>query len=786
CRTRVLPAATAGRLAALARERGATAFMALLAAFGALLHRYTGAGDLVVGTASAGRERVETEGLIGLFVNTLALRLGVEPGQGFAALLDSARDAALEAQAHRDLPFERLVEELRPERRLEAPPLFQVMLVFQSAPTAPLRLPGLELRLEEAATVAAKFDLTLDAEELPGGDLALALRYRSDLFDGATARRLLEHLCGLLAGAAADPGLPLAHLPLLTPAERHALVTEWNDAAAPAAAWACVHEAITAQARQRPTALAAVCEEGTLTYGELDRLSARLARRLRALGVRPEARVGIHLERSLDLLVAILGVLRAGSAYVPLDPEYPRERLAYMLADAGAAVLVTRAGRAGELAAPGVAEVWVDALSEEDGGDLAPLAGPEHLAYVLYTSGTTGRAKGVAIEHRQLAAYVRAVLERLALDAPASFALVSTFAADLGNTVLFPSLCTGGCLHVIPAERAADPAGMADWLGRHEIDCLKIVPSHLAALRSGPGTVLPRRRLVLGGEATPLALAAELCAELPPGGLLNHYGPTEATVGITTYRAGSSLFEPRCSSLPLGRPLAGTRIHLMDRAGELVPPGAPGEVRVGGTNVSRGYLGRPDLTAERFVPDPFGAPGDRLYRTGDLARRLPDGALHFLGRIDHQIKVRGFRVELGEVEAALRRLPGVKEAVVAVCGPGEGLSGDRRLVAYVVAAGGTASEWRAALLREFPEPMVPSSFVTLESLPLTPNGKVDRAALPAPPEEVATETGAAPAGPVEEILAGIWSGLLGRRPGRHDGFFEMGGHSLLATQLASR
>ncbi len=786
-----LPAPLAASLGRLGRRQGATPFMTLLAGFQALLFRCGAGTDLPLGTPVAGRNRVETEGLIGLFVNTLVLRGDLAGEPAFAGLLARTREVALEAYAHQDLPFERLVEELQPERELAVTPLFQVLFALQNAPLD-LSLPGFLLRPLETETGSVKFDLALSLTETAEG-IAGRLAYRADLFDRATAARLAGQLASLLTSAAAGPELPLAELSLLDGASRHQIVVEWGSAPAGPPGLP-IHERLAAWAERTPEAPAVAGEGQALSYRELVRRSRGLARHLRRLGVGAEVPVGICLERSPDLLVALLAILAAGGAYVPLDPAHPGERLGRSLADSGAPFVLTREIFAARLrGAPAARPVFLESL-----GDLAELPGPgapgpadpRSLAYILYTSGSTGRPKGVAVEHRQLTSYVDAVLERLRPPAGAVFASVSTFAADLGNTMVFPALATGGCLLLVSLEAAQDAAALAGELARRPADYLKIVPSHLAVLLAAdadPGRLLPRRGLVLGGEASAWDFASRLRGLAPGLEILNHYGPTETTVGVATWRIDAEA-AGHGVSVPLGRPLPGASLRLLGPAFDPLPPQVAGELFVGGASVARGYAGRPDATAERFLPDPFPAEaGARMYRTGDLVRLRPDGSFEFLGRIDHQVKVRGFRIEPAEVEAALAAHPQVREAVAGVIEK----RGDRRLVAWVVREGTApgAGELLAFLATQLPGPMVPGEIRFLERLPLTLNGKLDRAALAAvlPADPAAEEGAGSPQGAVEELLAALWCDLLGRdRVGRRDGFFELGGHSLLATRLIAR
>ncbi|WNG57427.1 amino acid adenylation domain-containing protein [Archangium gephyra] len=781
-----VPAPVTRGLRELARREGATLFMTLLAGYQALLARYSGQDDVVVGTPIAGRRGVELEGLIGFFINQLALRADLGGNPTFREALARVKQRALGAFAHQDVPFEQVVDALAPARDSSFSPVVQVGFAFLNYPEESFSLPGLSLSIEELDR-GAKLDLTLELRE-EGEGLYGVLTYSTDLFERETVEGMARHLTALLAGVAAAPDTRLSALPLLPNEERHQVLVDWNATARERAPEGTVAGLFEAQAARTPDAPAVTFEGRSLSYRELDARADELARALRGLGVGPDARVGLCVGRSAEAIVGLLGVLKAGAAYVPLDPALPRERLAYMLEDSGAEVLVTESRQADAL--PSARHVlWLDRPLPAS-GPVEPRTTPpseQGLAYVIYTSGSTGRPKGVAVEHRQIVHYVRGIVERLGLPEGASYGLISTLAADLGHTSLYPSLCTGGCLHLISEERARDPRALAAYLREHPVDVLKIVPSHLEALLGAEDArdVLPRARLVLGGEPFPWELVERVRALAPGLVVFNHYGPTETTVGVTTYRVDGA--RPGSATVLIGRPNPDTRLYVLDRWMNPVPPLVPGELYIGGRGVARGYGARPDATAERFVPDPFSAePGARLYRTGDLVRQLRDGAVEFLGRIDQQVKIRGFRVELGEIEAALRAQPGVGAAVVVAR---EDRPGDKRLVAYVTPEGAprAATELAAALRRNLPDYMVPGAFVWLDALPLSPNGKVDRRRLPAPaatPEDCAPEAFRTP---TEQTLAAIWSEVLEcGLVRRTDNFFERGGHSLLAIRVLTR
>ncbi|HLL46627.1 MAG TPA: amino acid adenylation domain-containing protein, partial [Longimicrobiaceae bacterium] len=759
------PGASQG-LRALSRREGATLFMTVLAAWQALLGRWAGQDDLVVGSPVAGRGHRETEGLIGFFVNVLCLRADLSGDPTWSGLLGRVREAALGAFEHQELPFERLVEELHVERSLTHTPLFQAAFALQggAGEAEPLRLGELVLEPFGAGARVAKFDLDLAVSD-DGEVLSGALLYRAALFEPETIGRMLGHLEALLQAMAADPARRLSEVSLLSAAERAQLLEAWNDTAAAYPRERRIDELFTEQAARTPAATALVCGEQALSYAELERRSRGLARRLAAHGVGPESRVGVCLERGPEMVVALLGTLRAGGAYLPLDPSYPAERLAYMLQDSGASVLLTQPRLRERLPDFAGDVVLLDGGTEHDqpqprAAYPAPRSSPENLAYVIYTSGSTGRPKGVAVPHRAVVNFLHGMRERPGLAAGDTLLAVTTLAFDIAALELFLPLSTGALVVVADRETASDGARLRDALAESGATTMQATPASWRMLLEAGWEGTPGLKALCGGEALPRELADRLLPRV--GELWNLYGPTETTVWSTLERV-----RPGADAVCIGRPIANTQVYLLDGGLAPVPAGVAAELYVGGAGVTRGYLGRPELTAERFVPDAFGAKaGARLYRTGDRVRWRADGRLEYLGRADQQVKVRGFRIELGEVEAALRALEGVREAVAMVR---EDAPGDRRLVAYVVGAEGAegaegaapaAAQLRAGLRERLPEHMVPGVVVALERLPLTANGKIDRRALPAP-ERAASGAYVAPRTATEEVLAGIWAEVLG-------------------------
>jgi amino acid adenylation domain-containing protein len=783
-----LPRGLTGDLKALARSADATFYMLLLAAFQALLGRHTGQDDVVVGSPVAGRSRVELEGLIGLFLNVLPMRGRPVPEASFRGFLGEVRSAALAAYAHQDLPFEELVRDLAPERSLGRNPVFQVLLNLQNTPVHGLDLDGVALQPVPVATGKTKFDLDLYLEEWEQA-LTGYLLYSTDLFDATTAARLLGHFAVLLAGATADPQARIGDLPLLSEPERQSLLAEWNDTRAGyrgGGETLFLHQLVEAQAARTPEAPALLFGERSLTYRELNAQAGRLARRLREFGCGPDVPIGVCMERCAEMVVALLGVLKAGGAYLALDPEHPPERIAWMLAESRTPVVLAQEALLSRLPAHGAAVLCAEAAwgaDAEVAGEPGPAGGvaADNLAYVLYTSGSTGRPKGVMIPHRGIVNRLLWMQETYALGPHDRVLQKTPFGFDVSVWEFFWPLMTGACLVVAQPGGHRDPAYLADLIARAGVTVLHFVPSMLQAFLARPDLTgcAGVRLVVCSGEALTPELSLR-CRERLDARLENLYGPTEASVDVTGWSC--SQVTPR-GIVPIGRPVANTWIRLLGRDGGLVPTGAPGELHIGGVQLARGYLNRPDLTAERFVPDSAGGAGERLYRTGDLARWLPGGALDYLGRIDHQVKLRGFRIELGEIEAALAALPGVAQAAVLVR---DDAPGGRGLVAFVAGTAAT-QELKEGLRLRLPEPMVPGVFVHLPTLPLTSSGKVDRRALAALKAAPAAAAPAAVRTPVQEILAGLWAEVLGGgTPGPEDSFFDLGGHSLLATRVVSR
>jgi amino acid adenylation domain-containing protein len=774
------PAEVAAPLCRLAAAEGATPFMLLLSLFSALLARRSEQEDMVVGSPIANRTRPEVEPLIGFFVNTLALRVCLDGDPGLRGLLARVREMTLQAYAHQDLPFEKLVEELQPERNLSHNPVFQVTFGLQTTPVAaaPSQPPPPSGGLPSGSGTA-KFDLTLVMVETADG-FEGALEHNTDLFEEETARRMAAQLRVLVEAALAEPDLPVSRLSLLARGER-AQILGWTAGQAAGLPGRSLPARFEARAAARPETVAVDIGGREVTYGELNRRADRIAERLRARGLGPESRVALFLERSCELIAALLGTLKAGAAYVPLDPAYPAERLAFLCEDSAPAAILTQA-RLLEALPPHAAEVLVvDAGDGDFGGKGNPGAAPDpdQLAYVIYTSGSTGKPKGAMLCHRGLSSLLESLEREIRLSPEDRVLQLASASFDASLFEIAAALGAGATLCLASREDLLPGPELVRRLRSRRITLLTIPPSVLALVPEDPGPGL--RTVVVAGEPCP----ADLAARWAPGRrFLNAYGPTETTIWSTLAEVSDGLRPPA-----IGRPIPNVRAYILDRHLEPAPVGVPGEIHVGGPTVGRGYLGRPDLTGARFIPDPWGTPGSRMYRTGDLGRYRPDGQIEMLRRVDHQVKVRGFRIELGEIEATLLAHPEVAQAAAVVR---EDRPGDRRVVAYAApAAGGSPApaSLRRFLSERLPSHMVPAACVVLEALPLTPNGKLDRRALP-PPEPAAPDPppgGAPERGPAAEVVARLWAEVLGLPAvGSADNFFDLGGHSLLATQIAGR
>ncbi|MEV0007135.1 amino acid adenylation domain-containing protein [Streptomyces sp. NPDC047973] len=773
------------RLTDLGKQHGATVHMVLLAAFQLVLSRFSGQRDFAVGSPVAGRPEPELEGLIGMFVNVLPLRARLDGDPTFGELLDRTRETCLEAYAHQELPFAQLVSELNVERDVSRSPVFQAVLAIQNYASASQAV-ELPLEAEPFGLHAAgtRFDVELFLMEWPEG-LRGAFNYNTDLFDESGIARIADHLGRLLRAVAERPGLPVSAHDGLDPAELRRTTVEWNDTAAELPDGATLPSLIAAQAARTPDAVAVDFEGGTLTYAELDRASGRVARRLAGDGVGPGSLVAVSAERSLELVAGLLGVLRTGAAYTPLDPEYPAGRLAFMLADSGAEVLLTQR----RLPVPEGCEARVLLLDDlerwEDEG--AEPAGPDagDIAYMIYTSGSTGRPKGVPNTHRAIVNRLLWMARTYEVGAADAVLQKTPTGFDVSVWELFLPLLTGARLVVAKPGGHKDAAHLRDTIAGRGVTLAHFVPSMLDVFLAEDDVerCASLRRVVCSGEELAPHTARAFTARLPHCALANLYGPTEAAVDVTSWECAGDL-----ATVPIGAPVDNTRLYVLDDALRPVPLGTPGELHIGGVQVSLGYHRRPGLTAARYVPDPFGPPGSRLYRTGDLARWRADGQLEHLGRIDQQVKIRGLRIEPGEIEEALRAEPAVAATAVVVR---EDNPGDKRLVAYLVLEDGTEepdpADLRTALRRTLPDYMVPAAFVVLDALPLSPNGKLDRRALPAPQARRTGGAMAAPETETERILAEIWAEVLTLpEVGVDDDFFDLGGHSLLATQVVAR
>jgi amino acid adenylation domain-containing protein len=772
------------------RREGVTLFITLLAAYQTLLHRYTGQNDIVIGSPTAGRNRRELEGLIGFFLNMLVLRADLSGNPTFRDLLARVRKVCLDGYAHQDLPFEKLVEEMDPARNLSHNPLFQVTFALQNTPRVPLELAGLTASDLDVSAGIARFDLHLFVVEEESG-IRGYVSYNTNLFTAATIERMVGHFQTLLEGIVADPDKRLSDLPLLTDDEKRRLLVEWNDTKADYPREKCIHELFEAQAACTPEAVAVMWGNQKRTYRELNARANQLAHHLRKLGVGPEVMVGICVERSLEMAVGLLGILKAGGAYVPLDPEYPKERLQFMLEDTQAPVLLTQKKLAERFSGCRARLLCLDSDWEEivqrpqHNPDVGAIS--NNLAYVIYTSGSTGKPKGVQVPHQSIIRLLFGVdyvkfgpAETFMHLAPTSFD-ASTF--EIWGALLHGAKC------VLPADRFPGPAEIGELLHRHKVTTLWLTASLFnLVIDQLPEALSQVRQLLIGGEALSVTHVRRALSLLPSTQIINGYGPTESTTFTCCYRIPAKL-DDAVTSIPIGRPIGNTEVYILDSRLNPTPIGMPGELYIGGAGLARGYVNAAELTSQKFIPNPFGKePGERLYRTGDSARYRANGEIEFLGRLDRQVKLRGFRIEPGEIESALGQHPAVRETVVVAReeGPGE-----RRVVAYVALKPGfgpVTHDLRRFLREKLPNYMIPSAFVYVNSLPLTANGKVNYPALPDPrSQETQSYEYVAPQDETERVLCRVWSEVLGvERVGLDDDFFAIGGHSLLAAKLFAR
>jgi amino acid adenylation domain-containing protein len=779
-------------LKALCRREGVTLFMVLLAGFKVLIHRYTGQQEIIVGSPIANRQRKELEGLIGFFINTLAVRTVVSGELSFRQFLGQVREAALGAYAHQDLPFEYLVEQFQPERNLSHNPLVQVIFSFEAAYPRPVETPGLAVTILDKENRAAKFDLSLYASDR-GPEVFGTFEYNVDLFNRETVERMAGHLLTILSAVVGDPAQRISELPLLTRRERYQMLTAWNATEAPYPEQRCAHHLFEAQVQQTPDAPAIVFEDQELSYRQLNARANQVARYLASLGARPGELVGIFMERSLEMVVAVLGIVKSGAACLPLDPTYPKERLAFMLEDSGATIAVSQQCLAPSFPSSAVQLVCLDSelqtIAKENENNLQTAVTRENWLYVIYTSGSTGQPKGVLVPHRVL---VNLVAWHQGSSQQSKHTLqFASLNFDVSFQEIFSTFTAGGTLVVTPQSIRVDIPALGSYVKKHRVERFHLpgtVMQKLAEEFSGhPETLASVRELMVGGEQLQISRPMiELLSQLPNCVLYNHYGPTETHIVTSFLLSGDPELWPALP--PLGKPVINTELYILDGYLQPVPVGVPGELYLSGICLAHGYLKRPDLTAERFVPNPFNnKPGSRMYKTGDVARYLADGNLEFVGRNDFQVKLRGMRIELGEIEVELKKHPAVREAAVILAKDGQ----ESRLVAYLVfqldqAVG--SKQMRDFLHTRLPEHMLPSTFVGLEAFPLTPSGKIDRKALPAPGTDPGLNEGyVAPRTDLEEVLAGIFSEVLQvERVGVLDDFFALGGHSLLATQISSR
>lgn len=780
-----LPESLISALKQSSREAGVSLFMTMLAGFNVLLSRYSGQEDICVGSPTANRNQAELERMIAFFVNPVTIRSDLSGDPTFTELLQRVRKTALGAFAHQEVPFERLVEALSPARDLSHHPLFQVSFTLQMPPLL-IDLPGITATPIEFDNGTSKFDLLAELWE-EDGKVRGHFEYDTDLFDRSTIQRMIGHYQMILESVVANPNARIGELALLPTAERSQLVNGWNDTAVSYPDTLCLHHLFEQQVAKTPDKVAVVFEDIELTYQQLNEEANQLAHHLQGLGVQPDQFVGICVERSLDMIMGMLGILKAGAAYLPMDPNYPQDRLAYMLEDTKAAVLVTHSHLVQHLPTDGIHviqldEEW-DTISEQSTENPQSDVQPHHLAYIIHTSGSTGKPKGVQIPHRNVVNFLETMRQTPGLSADDTLLAITTLSFDIAVLELYLPITTGATLAIASSELTVDGPRMINALDEYGVTILQATPATWQMLIDAGWEGDKNLKALSGGEALPRKLGDELLDRV--GELWNMYGPTETTIWSSVWQVTE-----KETPILIGKPIANTQMYILDKNLQPVPIGVSGELHIGGDGVARGYLNRDDLTAERFLPNPFtNNPADRIYKTGDLARFMPNGDIECLGRLDFQVKVRGFRIELGEIEAVLVQHDSVRQGVVTAK---EDASGTKILVAYVIPEGGVELDTavlRAHLAEQLPHYMIPSIFMAVSEYPLTPNGKVDRRALPDPDETavISTEEFVPPRNETEAQLAQIWCDILQiEQVGIHNNFFEMGGHSLLAIQIISR
>lgn len=767
-------------------REGKTLFMVMLAAFNVLLYRYTGQEEITFGTPVAGRNRSEVEGLIGLFVNTIVMMTDMSGKPTFRELLNRVQETALDAYTHQDIPFEKLVEELAPVRDLSRTPLFQVFFNHLRWEDSHAEMPGLQVEAVGGIERESMFDLTLDVWE-HGDDIRLNALYNIDLFDSATIERMLKHYITLLSSAVKNPDQRIAEISVLNAEEENKIIVDWNKTHGEYAKDLSVSRLFEKRAVHTPDAVAILFKSEKLSYGELNRRANQVAHYLRSVGVVPETFVGIYMDRSIEMLIGLIGIMKSGAAYLPLDPAFPADRIGFMIEDSGTSLIITQAHLAPTIG-DHEAEVfnldteW-DQIERFPTTNLAETPLAENLAYLIYTSGSTGLPKGVQISNRALVNFLHSMRETPGIEADDVVLAETTLSFDIAGLELFLPVISGATIALVDKETGYDGVLMQQAIDHYGATVLQATPASWRILLESGWKGSPRLKALCGGEALSQELAAQLlgrCKEL-----WNMYGPTETTIWSMVRR-----IDKLDGPVLIGRPIANTTIYILDNKLQPVPVGIPGELHIGGDGLARGYLNRPELTEEKFIPSPFSDdPETRIYKTGDLARYRADGQIECLGRLDHQVKIRGFRIELGEIETRLSENEAVSKSVVIAR---EDTPGDKYLAAYIVPDAGqeiSAQQLRKYLQGFLPDYMVPSAFITLDKLPLTPNGKIDRRALPVP--EISMQANQvsfeAPRTPMEKTISAVWSEILGvEKIGVNDNFFNLGGHSLLATRVVAK